>query len=105
MKDKNISFFRLGRLCIIVFWAVMMVVLVQKTYFNSYDDFIQQRSHGSAVTVGCLFEKISDVATHSHAVGNILSHYNPSLLLFYSASPAYCYGIGIHINRTSELPV
>ena len=41
MKDKNISFFRFVRLCIIVFWAVMMVMLVQKTYFNSYDDYIQ----------------------------------------------------------------
>jgi len=40
MKEK-VSVFGLMRLTIIIFWIVMIVVLIQKTYFNSYDSYIQ----------------------------------------------------------------
>ncbi|KPJ55934.1 MAG: hypothetical protein AMJ42_05965 [Deltaproteobacteria bacterium DG_8] len=40
MKER-VSIFRLIRSIIVIFWIIMMVVLVQRTYFNSYDDYIQ----------------------------------------------------------------
>lgn len=40
MKDK-VSIFRLMRPIIIIFWIFMMGVLIQKSYFSSYDDYIQ----------------------------------------------------------------
>jgi len=41
MKEGDSSFFRLMRLIIIIFWIIMMGMLIQKTYFNSFDDYIQ----------------------------------------------------------------
>lgn len=40
MKER-VSIFRLMRPIIIIFWIFMMGVLIQKSYFNSYDDYIQ----------------------------------------------------------------
>ena len=42
MKERGNSFFRIIRPTIIIFWIIMMVMLVQRTYFNSCDEYIQQ---------------------------------------------------------------
>lgn len=40
MKER-VEIFRLMRPIIIIFWVFMMGLLIQKTYFNPYDDYIQ----------------------------------------------------------------